>query len=127
MLASRDSLHAEIASLRAENDELRETVRYYEDMLKPKKPTPLRHVAKKIGLAASYGAAIKIFSEAETVSYFAFLETWDAHDKCVDYGKVRMCELRKKLAPYDIKIETIYGWGYSISPESQAKLRELIK
>jgi DNA-binding response OmpR family regulator len=35
---------------------------------------------------------------------------------------VMICHLRKKLAAHDIKIETYYGHGYWLTPETKARI-----
>ena len=40
--------------------------------------------------------------------------------------KVHVCRIRPKLAPHGIVIESWYGRGYRMAPESKARLRALI-
>jgi hypothetical protein len=40
--------------------------------------------------------------------------------------KVHVCRIRHKLSPYGIAIESWYGRGYRMGPDSKARLRALI-
>ena len=44
------------------------------------------------------------------------------HDGSDAHVKVRMCHIRQKLKPYGITIETIWGEGYRLPPESKAAI-----
>lgn len=46
-------------------------------------------------------------------------ETTAASDRLL---KVVMCTLRKKLAPFDIKIDTVHGVGYKLGEDAKAKI-----
>jgi DNA-binding response OmpR family regulator len=43
--------------------------------------------------------------------------------KAVD---VHICKIRQRLAPHGIVIETVYGYGYQLSPSSRRKLMGMI-
>lgn len=44
-----------------------------------------------------------------------------AEPKIVD---VFICKIRKKLKPYGIEVKTIWGQGYSLDPETRARLKK---
>lgn len=39
---------------------------------------------------------------------------------------VFVCKLRKKVVPFGITIETVWGIGYALPPQSKQRLRDLI-
>ena len=41
--------------------------------------------------------------------------------------KTQICKLRKKLEPLGVEIETLWGRGYSISPEHKRRLSQAIE
>jgi DNA-binding response OmpR family regulator len=48
---------------------------------------------------------------------------------CVDNQKllqVRICELRKRLAPHGLRIKTEWGSGYRLSPEQRRHAMALV-
>jgi DNA-binding response OmpR family regulator len=49
----------------------------------------------------------------------------DADEPEIKIIDVFICQARRKLAPFDIKIETIWGRGYFMPPASKVRLRAL--
>ncbi len=48
----------------------------------------------------------------------------EAEIKIVD---VFLCKLRRKLKPFDITIDTIWGQGYALSPAMKEKIKGMLK
>lgn len=110
-------LHQEIASLRSENDELRETVRFMRDMLMPPMRFPrawrLTPTEGRL-LAAFYANPEGLRKESVHAVIDENMEPV-TEPKIVD---VFICKMRKKLKPYGVAFETQWGSGYFMTPES---------
>ena len=40
---------------------------------------------------------------------------------------VHICHIRRRLEPFRIRIETLWGYGFQMSPAHRAKARELVE
>jgi two-component system, cell cycle response regulator CtrA len=60
----------------------------------------------------------------EAVYADRYLDNDEPEIKIVD---VLVCKLRKKLAPFKLTIETLWGRGYALSVESKAAIRRMNK
>lgn len=71
-------------------------------------------------------------AERQMLSVFASTEDWSASKQALHIAirrnrateikivDVMVCKLRKKLAPFGVDIETVWGFGYQIAPQSSA-------
>lgn len=115
-----------IAILEAENDELRERVIQLEramtsdyDRMPIGGLTSSEAVVLAVIVSTTNGASKSRIFEA----LYAMRSSRDLPEpKIVD---VMVCKLRKKLDALGVEIETIWGWGYRLSPASREALAEL--
>ena len=84
---------------------------------------------KELGLTNMEAVIIQILAASERVRTPAFLiEATRSVPSCKkDFpsGKLieaKICHIRRKLAPYGLKIETSWGHGFRLSDESRARL-----
>ena len=123
---SVSDLKQEIARLRALLDEREEQIRQLQLSMRPKEWGP--PIELRLTISEARILAVLYKGKGETVSkervYFAlYNDKLDQPDlKIVD---VYVCTARKKLSPYDIHIETIWGKGYRLTPDSITVLKEL--
>ncbi|PZU43911.1 MAG: heavy metal resistance protein CzcR [Microbacterium sp.] len=112
---------ARLEIVEAENDELRERIVQLEEMLGFRTPLPLewRLTGREAGVV---GFLLKrpLATKSEIMSALYSLQIDDApHEKIVD---VFVCNIRKKLRPFGVKIQTVWGQGYSIDASTRARL-----
>lgn len=109
-----------IQALEEENDELRERIRFLETQLMPEWTPPIEW-----GLTGKEGAVFQVLLGRERASKeLIMMQVYcGSHDepeiKIVD---VFICKMRRKLKPFGIIIETIWGQGYRLSPECRKRL-----
>lgn len=124
-----DSYLAEIARLRAENEELRERLRYYEELFSPvSEPFPRAWWlcgAHKRMLVLFLRSAPKLVSRAALHAAASGKTDPESQEQVVDS---QMARLRRKLARYcpDARIKTVYGEGFSMSAASKAAILDAI-
>lgn len=121
--APRDDAY--ISALEAENDELREKIRGYEEMLGFRVEIP-----KLFALTASEEKVLGFLMKREVATKEQILHTLyadrpdDGPDmKIVD---VFICKVRKKVLKFGIAIETHWGKGYSLTPTSKAIIKQFL-
>jgi len=122
MTGTNHALHAEIAQLRAVNDELREQVRQLEDLLKPVpfSGCPVHLTPKETALlSALLQLPAGCYASRDQLYSGMYPDEGDTDIKIVD---VFACKLRKKLGPRGIVIDNLWGRGYRL-----AEGRELAK
>ena len=117
---------ARFSAIEEENADLKEKVRYLEEMLAGKEIMP-----REFRLTGKEEQVVSALLERDVLSKESILSTVyndrpnDVPDiKIVD---VFVCRIRPKLEPYGIKIETVWGHGYTIPAESKAELRGMIE
>lgn len=113
-----------IETLEAENDQLRERVRQLEQMLGFHVEAPLQigltqHEASVFGFLLTRELASK--EQILTAVYSAYGRD-EPEMKIVN---VFICKIRKKLKPYGVNIETLWGRGYYIPSAMKARVHEL--
>lgn len=115
---------ARIEALEAENDRLRARVEQLEGV------AGLTFVAPRgWGLTTKEERLLEVLLSRDALSKDSLMAALycDRHTddlpelKIVD---VFVCKLRKKLAPYGITIETLWGRGYAIAEPMKAKVRQ---
>jgi DNA-binding response OmpR family regulator len=126
-LQARDTLHAEIAALRAENDELRERLRQRDSCQEDQRRFPrawlLTPMERKLLLLLAQSERTKTRTQI-------FSQVWgyesDTQIKTID---VFMTKLRKKLRTIDcgIEIKTDWGIGFYCPPSSIERLRAALE
>jgi DNA-binding response OmpR family regulator len=122
----RDEYYREVAALRAEVADLRETVRQYKALLHPPLclPACLRLTPSEGRLlAALHAHKTGLSKEALHAALSGGIEA-DSDIKIVD---VYVCKLRGKLARHGIGIETIWSQGYRLSAAGRAALASLME
>lgn len=105
---------------------LRERIRYLEDALKPVEfclPVGIYFTTCERTLATRLLLRPNIVVTKDQLYRALYLDRDEVELKIVD---VFICKLRKKLKALDIKIDTTWGRGYSLNPESYVKLKALI-
>lgn len=113
-----------IEMLRAENEALREEITRLKEALGQAVDLPVY-----LGLTTSEARVIGVLLAREAATKDTIMASLyrdgakdEAEIKIVD---VFICKARKKLAPFGITIETVWGQGYRMTPPMKAKLREL--
>jgi two-component system, cell cycle response regulator CtrA len=120
----RDDL---VLSLEEENERLRERVRLLEEMIGIRIEVPLI-----FGLSGSEARMFGILFKREMVTkaqamdvlYSDRADTFEPEIKIVD---VFVCKMRKKLARFDIIVETVWGRGYRMPAGSKALANALLE
>jgi two-component system cell cycle response regulator CtrA len=75
-------------------------------------------------LGMVYTQSFVCTKEAILIGVYGGLPECDVPEmKIID---VIFCKIRKKLKPFGVQIETIWGRGYFLDPENRAKMRALI-
>jgi two-component system, cell cycle response regulator CtrA len=109
--------------LRGENDELRETVRQLREATTEHVELPewLPHLSPK------ERGVLSLLSGGRIVSVDRIMETlYDNREKeppDANIARVWICKLRRKLEPYGVIFENIYGRGYQATPATRELLR----
>lgn len=117
----RDDL---VARLEQENDELRERVRMLEELTGVSWEAPPQFGFTKNEVTI-FGLLLKqALVRRASMMMVLYPHTQDeAEIKIVD---VWVCKMRRKLKPYGISIETQWGQGYFLTPESEAAAQALL-
>lgn len=117
----RDDL---VIKLETENDELRERVRALEDMLGMTFDAPLQ-----LGLTEKEAMVLGLLSKVDMATKEAIMFHIYS-DRPNDVPEIKIvdvfvCKVRRKLKPFDISIQTIWGIGYRLTKDDKSKLEEL--
>lgn len=109
--------------LRAENDVLRERIACLEEQLVATKQLPMEwrltvQEARVFGVLVNRELATK---EAIMSGLYIDRGVDEAEQKIVD---VFICKIRKKLKPFGVRIETVWGRGYRLGPAERALYRK---
>lgn len=116
---TRDAYYAEIVKLRTENEELREELRQAKELTKP----PRLGFPNEWELTVCEAKALSLlYLSKHGACYGALLEASAASNVdsvALDYTKVHICRIRRKTKSFGIVIETIWGEGYRLTPESK--------
>lgn len=114
-----------VTALETENDVLREKIIELEELIGLRIETPLM-----LGLtgqeAKLFGILLKrdLVTKAQGMSaLYSDRPNGEAEIKIVD---VFVCKMRKKLKPFDIEIETVWGQGYRMTAASKANAAALL-
>lgn len=113
---------ARIEGLEAENERLRDRIAQLEDAMGLDFVAPLEWRLTRAETALFGVLLAREFATKEALlAGVARDPTGDAPEiKIVD---VFVCKARRKLRPFGIEIETIWGRGYRLTPESKAAAR----
>jgi two-component system cell cycle response regulator CtrA len=111
-----------LTMLEAENELLREQVRRLEQAL-----TGVRYVPFEWGLTTSEALVVGVLVNREIATKDAIMAALyrdmsrdEAEIKIVD---VFICKVRRKLKPFAVTIETVWGVGYRLDAEWRDRLR----
>jgi two-component system cell cycle response regulator CtrA len=115
-----------IEALEAENDRLRHLLEKARHALMVcEQPLPL-----ELRLTGKEGAMVRLLLSGRLMSKEQLLDGMyvcgvddEPQLKIVD---VFVCKARKKIAPYGLSIDTVWGRGYRMPPESIASLRAMM-
>lgn len=121
----RHPLHQEIAKLRGKVDDARQTIRNLRDLLAPPLAFPLDWGltgSETRMLAALYSHPCGLSKEALHTAIDVDIEP-SSYIKIVD---VIICHIRRKVGKHGVKINTIWGRGYLLAPESRATVGTVI-
>jgi hypothetical protein len=124
----------EIAELRERVDELEEELRQLKDSLAP----PDNPFIGKFGLTKQLAAVLFCLYRTEiattehldavTARYGQVYAGRKGDDWAITVRtKVAVTKLRKKLKPYGVEFETVWGVGYSMGPEDKVKLAKMLE
>jgi len=119
----RDEL---VEKLEAENEELRARVARLEETLGMRIETPLQ-----LRLTRQEGRVFGILLKRELVTKIQALDALYGHLPEQDEAKIKIidvfvCHMRRKLKPFAIEIETVWGQGYRMPAASKALAAELL-
>ena len=114
-----------IAALEAENDTLREHVRQLSATIAGDNDKPL---PREWGLTPAEERIVMALTRAEVATKERLLDVVHngrpEDEPAIKIIDVFMCKIRKKLAPYDVSITTIWGRGYMMPAASKRKIAE---
>lgn len=118
---------AYIATIEAENDDLRARLRDMERMYGFHNDVPMI-----FGLTASEAKVMSLLISRDQANKHQILAALmsdrggdeEPEIKIVD---VFICKIRVKLKIFDVPIETLWGRGYRMTPESKAKVAEYLQ
>ena len=117
---------ARLEVVEAENDMLRAKVEHLEALIGMWMPVPI-----SFGLTAQEARVLGVLMKRDLASkelVMAGLYSQRPDDtveiKIVD---VFVCKIRKKLQRFDIPIETVWGQGYRLKPETKDKVRGIMR
>jgi DNA-binding response OmpR family regulator len=116
-----------VMALEAENEQLREKIARLEETLGTRIETPMvlrltGQEAKMFGILLKRELVTK--QQALDVLYGHLPPEDEAEAKIVD---VFVCKMRKKLTPWQIEIETVWGRGYRMPAQSKAAAAALLE
>jgi two-component system cell cycle response regulator CtrA len=117
----RDDL---VARLEQENDELRERVRMLEELTGVSFDAPPQFGFTKNEVTI-FGLLLKNNLVRRT-SMMMVLYPHSQDEAEIKIVDVWVCKMRRKLKPYGISIETQWGQGYFLTPESKAAANALL-
>jgi two-component system cell cycle response regulator CtrA len=114
-----------LEALEAENERLRDEIERLQGMLVEGASD---HLPVLFRLTGSERRLLGVLMQNERATkqtimdglYFVGVDD-EPEIKIVD---VFVCKIRKKLAPFDIHISTLWGSGYYLTPDMKAKVRE---
>jgi hypothetical protein len=123
----------EIAELRERVDELEEELRQLKESLAP----PDNPFIGKLGLTKQLAAVLFCLYRTEmattqhldavTARYGQVYAGRKGDDLAITIRtKVAVTKLRKKLEPFGVEFETVWGVGYSMSSKDKVKLKNLL-
>lgn len=123
MTTLRDDL---VAALEIENESLRERIAALEETLGIRIETPL-----ELGLSRQESKVFGILFKRELVTKVQGLDVLYGHLPEEDEAEIKIvdvfiCKMRKKLKPYKIEIETVWGQGYRMPAASKAIAQALL-
>jgi two-component system cell cycle response regulator CtrA len=120
-----------VIELRNELDEAKERIRQLENELKAKIGSEMTFppVMRLTGLETTILSVLMLnpIASHRRISSAIIQSRHERKDVPSDLMvKVKICHLRKKLAPFGVTIETLWGRGYMMSEMDKAKIVELI-
>lgn len=120
-------LHQEIAKLRAENEELRTALRTIVEELQPKdQVVNLTTLHRKAKLTVGEAKVLLLLMSGHTMSRAQILDGIGSDEsECERNVDSHVKRIRKKL-PW-LTIETLYGLGYAMPPQSVAAVKAFLE
>lgn len=117
---------ARLEAVEAENDMLRAKIEQLEEIIGMRMPAPIvfgftGSEARVFGILMKRDVATK---EMVMHGLYSTRADDDVEIKIVD---VFVCKMRKKLQVHDIPIETVWGQGYRLKPETKDKVRGMMR
>lgn len=114
-----------VAAMEEENDILRERVRQLEKMLGISHDVPLLFaLTGREGMLFNLLMSHPIVSKEAALDHMYFDRPNDMPElKIID---VFICKIRKKLLPFGVAIDTVWGRGYSMSGASKALVKQYL-
>ncbi|OCC05155.1 hypothetical protein BA190_09580 [Labrys sp. WJW] len=118
----------ELARLREENDRLKAEVDYLKSALVPPGWLPARFRLTALEERLFKALLSREQATKEQLLTAAYSHVFSAdeipHVKIID---VLICKVRRKLTPFGVEINTIWGKGYSIPADMRQKVADIIK
>ena len=115
-----------VEKLEDENDELRERVRQLEELCfgtTALMPAELELTGSESRLLAHLLAAPHATKDSLLAAIYSARPDDPPEIKIID---VFVCKVRKKIRPFGLDIQTVWGQGYLMPPASKAKLRTMM-
>lgn len=121
-----ETIYQRCDRLIAENEELREQViQLRSALMGAEERCPIRGLAPIESRIFRLIAARKTGASRSMIFDVVYLARPDTDIPETNIISVHVGKIRKKLAGSGISIETVWGWGYRLSPESLDRLREM--
>lgn len=120
------NLEARLAAVEAENDDLRHRVGQLEEALGMRLVLPI-----ELGLTGHESALVGFLLTREIATKEALLSTMYGHRPDQDEPQIKIidvfvCKARKKLKRFGLEIETVWGHGYRMSPETKQRIAAML-
>ncbi len=114
-----------VQTLETQNDELRGRIEQLEELLGMRIEAPI-----EFGFTGAEARLFGLLTRVELVTkekaMFALYATRIDAEPEIKIIDVFVCKMRKKLEPYKIEINTVWGQGYRLSPETKARVRQML-
>lgn len=122
----KNDKYARDKAVERENEELRERILQLEALLHNhgNLPSQLQLTPKEEAIVSLLLDRDSVTKEQAMLNLYSERIDGAPHDKIID---VFICRIREKIEPFGINIETLWGRGYTMSPESKAELRGMIE
>ena len=120
------AVDARLEAVEAENEMLRARIEQLEDIVGMRMPAPI-----VFGFTGSERRVFGILMKRDVATKDMMMHALYSGrpDECVEIKivDVFVCKMRSKLKRYNVSIETVWGVGYRLKPETKDKVRSMMK